>query len=318
MPSFLPAFWGTFLAVLDIFVVVAAAGILVRKKVVTQSQVTGLTAVTVNVFLPALMFSNLASTFDPKALSFWWVLPISAVAMVALGFGLALPVFRRRMPAARDLLPLVGMQNAGYLVLPIGLRLFPDQFDQFALFTFLFIMGLNPLLWSLGPLLVSDRGTRGGWRGLVTPPLVASVLGMACAATHIGEWIPDAFLHATTLMGQAAVPVATFALGAILGGVPCCLRNYGKDALRVASLKLMLLPALVMLLLLGAGLGQRHGLLAEFFVIQAASAPATGLILQVRTYGGDERKIGSIMLVCYALCAVTLPLCLVVWRIASA
>jgi len=318
MPSFLPAFWATFRAVLDIFVVVAAAGILVRRRVVTQAHVSGLSAATVNVFLPALVFSNLVRTFDPKALAFWWAIPLASVAMIAIGFGLAWLVFRSRLPEARNLLPLVGMQNAGYLVLPVGFRLFPDQFDTFALYTFLFIMGLNPLLWSLGPLLASNRGAHAGWRALVTPPLVASVLGIACAVTHLQRVIPDVLLDAASLMGQAAVPVATFALGAILGGVPCCLRDYGKDALRVASLKLVLLPALVMLILFGVGLGQRHGLLAEFFVIQAASAPATGLILQVRTYGGDERKIGSIMLVCYVLCAVTLPLCLVVWRMGLA
>jgi len=318
MPSFLPAFWGTFRAVLDIFVVVAAAGLLVRTNVVTQAHVSGLSAATVNVFLPALVFSNMVRTFDPSKLSFWWAIPLVSVAMVALGFGLAWLVFRRGLPEARNLLPLVAMQNAGYLVLPVGLRLFPDQFDAFALYTFLFIMGLNPLLWSIGPLLTSDRGAQAGWRGLVTPPLVASVLGILCAATHLQRLIPDVLLDATTLMGQAAVPVATFALGAILGGVPCCLREYGKDAFRVATLKLAVLPALVMAILFVVGLQGRHRLLAEFFVIQASAAPATGLILQVRTYGGDERKLGSIMLVCYALCSVTLPLCLVIWRMVAA
>lgn len=315
MASFLPAFWGTFRAIIDIFVVVAAAGLLVRKRVVTQAQVSGLTAATVNVFLPALMFSNLVRTFDPKALTFWWAIPLSAVAVTGTGFGIAYLMFRKGLPESRNLLPLVGLQNAGYLVLPVGLRLFPAQFETFALYTFLFIMGLNPLLWSLGPLLASDRGVARGWRGLVTPPLVASLLGMGCAAFGIQRWIPDVLLDATTLMGQAAVPVATFALGAILGGVQCCLRDYATDALKVAGLKLVVLPVVVIGVLLGLAIHARDALLAEFMVIQAASAPATGIILQVRTYGGDERKIGSVMLICYAACAVTLPLCLAAWHI---
>lgn len=318
MPAFLPAFWGTFTAILDIFVVAAVAGLLVRKNVVTQSHVSGLTAATVNVFLPALVFSNLITMFDPRALSFWWVFPCAAVAMTLLGLCLAVAVFRRRLSTARDLLPLVGLQNAGYLVLPVGMRLFPDQFETFALFTFLFIMGVNPLLWSLGPLLAThrSRGAR-GWRSLATPPLVASILGIAGAMADCDRWIPPVLLNAVALMGQATVPVATFVLGAILGGMPCCLREYGRDALRVAALKLLAVPAIVMAVLAGLRLGHDHDLLTQFFVIQAASAPATGIILQVRTYGGDERKIGSIMLVTYALCALTLPLCLVVWRFLS-
>ncbi|MBN1424459.1 AEC family transporter [Candidatus Fermentibacteria bacterium] len=318
MAAFLPAFWGTFTAILDIFLVVAAAGVLVRTNVVTQAHVTGLTAATVNVFLPALIFSNLVTMFDPDALSFWWVLPLSAVAITAIGLGLAAVAFGRRLSSSRNLLPLVGLQNAGYLVLPVGLRLFPDQFETFALYTFLFIIGVNPLLWSLGPLLATNRSQgKRGWRGLMTPPLVASLVGIAGAMVGCERWMPSVVLNAVSLMGQATVPVATFALGAILGGVPCCLRDHGRDALQVSALKLTALPAIVMVVLRGIGLAQQHELLAQFFVIQAASAPATGIILQVRTYGGDERKIGSIMLVTYALCSLTLPLCLTVWRLVS-
>ncbi len=313
MPSFVSAFLATFGAILDIFFVIACAGFLVRKGIVTQAHVSGLVAVTVNVFLPALMFSNVVTTFDPKAFSFWWVIPLSAVAMSGVGFGMAVLVFWRRLREAKDLLPLVGLQNAGYLVLPVGLRLFPDRFETFALYTFLFIMGINPVLWSVGPLLASERGATRGWRGLVTPPFVSSLLGITCAALGARPLIPGVLMNAATLMGQAAVPVATFALGAILGGVPCCVHRFAKDASVVGLLKLIVQPAVVMAVLGGLGIHRGNDLLADFYVIQAGSAPATGIILQVRAYGGDEGKIGSVMLVAYALCALTLPLCLVSW-----
>lgn len=314
MSTFVPAFWSTFRAVFDIFLVILLGGILVRRGLVSQAQVTGLVAATVNVFLPALIFSNIVTTFNPSALSYWWTLPLAAVAMTAAGLALAWVAYGRGWPQTKPLFSLISLQNAGYLVLPVGSRLYADQFDLFALYTFLFILGVNPLLWSLGPWLTTQRGSRLGVKGLLTPPLVAAFAGVALALAHGQKWVPGVILNVSTLLGQAAVPVAIFSLGAILGDLPCCLRTYLREALVVSGLKLLVLPAAVIAVLAAASVHRVDPLLAEFMVIQSASAPATNLILQVRNYGGDEARVGSNMLVAYALCALTLPLCLVVWR----
>jgi predicted permease len=62
------------------------------------------------------------------------------------------------------------------------------------------------------------------------------------------------------------------------------------------------------------GIGATNPLLARFLVLQAASAPAVGLILQVRAYGGDEQKVGTVMLVSYLACIISLPVWLAVWE----
>jgi predicted permease len=56
-------------------------------------------------------------------------------------------------------------------------------------------------------------------------------------------------------------------------------------------------------------------LLAEFFVIEAAAAPAVALVLQVRTYGGNEQRVGAVMFLSYLACTVTLPAWVAVWRL---
>jgi aryl carrier-like protein len=38
------------------------------------------------------------------------------------------------------------------------------------------------------------------------------------------------------------------------------------------------------------------------------------LVLQVRTYGGDERRVGSAMFFSYLACTVTLPAWVAAWR----
>jgi predicted permease len=303
-------------AVLDIFLVVLVAGLLVRRRLITQNHITGLSNVTVLVFLPCLIFSNVVLSLDPGALPYWWVIPLVAVAMPSVGLALAALVLARELPAKRNLLPLASMQNAGYLVLPVGLQLFPDRFDTFALYCFLFILGFNPVLWSLGKLLTtSGRGSENGWSGLLTPPLLANVAAIACVLSGATRFIPEPLFGAVELLGRAAVPVATFILGAVLGSISLRLRPYVSDALKTLTIKLGVMPLLTILVVLAIDLQSSNELLARFFVIEAAAAPAAGIILMVRSYGGDEQKIGSLMLLSYIVCTLSLPLWVAVWEV---
>ena len=316
---FAQAFSSTLSALVVVFLVVVFAGALVRMKVISQQQIGGLATVTVAIFLPCLIFSNVLDNFEPSALPMWWVIPLVGVLIPCVGLVLGALVFARELPEKRNLLPLASMQNAGYLVLPVGLALYPAEFETFALYCFLFILGYNPVLWSVGKLLTTGGGgSRTSWRGLLTPPLLANVVAVAMVLTGGNRLVPRVVVDAVELLGRGAVPVATFVLGAVLGSISLRIRPYLFDAVRVLVVKLGLLPLLMVLALVLTGLGETQPLLARFLVIESAAAPAAGLILQVRSYGGDETKIGSLMFLSYLACAVTMPLWLAVWNALSA
>jgi predicted permease len=318
MQQFATTSTATLLAILEIFVVIAAAGFLVRRGVITEPMVTALSRVTIILFLPCLIVAKVIGNFSPADDPLWWTLPVAGLVMSLTGLGLATLVFIRELPEKRNMLPLASMQNAGYLILPVGLALYPDQFDQFALYCFLFILGFNPLLWSVGKLLTTEgNDTRPGWRGLATPPLMACLGSVGVVLTGLDRLIPAPVFSAVELVGAGAVPAATIVLGAMLGGMVVKLRPHLWDAVRVLMVKYGLLPALTVAALLFFGVGDANPLLARFLVLEAAAAPAVGLILQVRAYGGDEQKIGTVMLVSYLACIVSLPLWLAVWESVS-
>jgi predicted permease len=313
--AFGAAFASAVAAIAAIFLVIFVSGLMVRRDIISQQQISGLSAATVKIFLPCLIFSKVIENLKPAELPGWWALPLAGIVMALVGTGLGALVFARRLPEKRNMLPLAGMQNAGYLVLPIGLALFPDQFDTFALYVFLFILGYNPILWSLGKLLVSGNGGTPGWRHFVTPPFVANLVAIAFALSGAGKLLPEPVLGAIDLLGTAAVPVATLVLGAVLGSIDVSLRSHIADTARALGVKLMLLPAVTVFLLHLTRLHVSNPLLAEFFVIEAASAPAVALVLQVRTYGGDERRVGSVMFFSYLACTLTLPVWVAIWRL---
>jgi predicted permease len=314
--ALLDSFVATFVALAKVFLVIAVAGLLVRRRILSQENVNGLSRATVVLFLPCLIFAKVVRTLEPSALPLWWALPLAGIVMSLTGLGLAALAYGPRVGRSRDMLAVASMQNAGYLILPVGLALYPDRFDTFALYTFLFILGFNPLLWSVGKALISGgRGSDNGWRGFVTPPLVASLAALGCVFSGLDRAIPEAVLSAVDLVGQAAVPVATVVLGAVLGSVRLRLQPFLGDAFRVLGVKLLLLPAATVALLWLLAVEAANPLLARFFILEAASAPAAALVLIVRTYGGDETRVGSVMLLAYAACAVSLPLWLAVWEL---
>ncbi len=315
-------FFSGFLSMLDalarVFIVILVAGILVRKKVISQEQINALSKVTVIVFLPALVFANTLEHFNPSELPYWWILPIIGILMSTIGFLFAVGVFAVDFKKHKNLTALASMQNAGYLVLPIGQVIYPDHFGEFALITFLFILGYNPLLWTLGKYLStssSESNVKFKYTDLITPPAVANIISLLIVLLGLNKSFPAFFVDSVSLVGEAAVPVATFVLGATLGTVS--LRKFPKlwNIIRVIIVKYILLPVATIAVLLWLGVYDTNPLLADFFVIQAAAAPATGLILQVRTYGGDVQKVAEMMLLTYVACLIALPFWIAVWHV---
>mgnify|MGYP001075559677 CR=1 FL=1 len=178
-------------AVAAIFAVVIGAGLLVRRGVITQPHIDALSSITVTVLLPCLIFAKITETLDPSSQPGWWALPLAGIGMALVGTALGALVFADNLREKKNLLPVAGMQNAGYLVLPVGLALYPERFDAFALYVFLFILGYNPVLWSLGKVLVTGSKDRPlEWRDLVTPPLCASLPAIAVSLSGTAALLP--------------------------------------------------------------------------------------------------------------------------------
>lgn len=304
-------------ALARIFIIIIFAGVLVRKNIVSQVQIDALSKITVIVLLPSLVFSNTIQHFNPDSFPIWWVLPIAGAVMSLVGVLLASGVFAIDFKKNRNLIAVSSMQNAGYLVLPIGQVLYPDNFGQFALFSFLLILGYNPILWTLGKYLATstDAKMEFSYKTLITPPAVANIVALIIVLLGLQNIFPKAVVSSVDLLGQAAVPIATFILGATLGSVS--LRKFPRiiDTIRVVLVKYALLPIVTIFILHYFNIGESHPLLADFFVIQAAAAPGTALIIQVRAYGGDVQKVAGMMIVTYVICLVAMPFWIAMWHI---
>lgn len=310
--SFVP---GVF-AILRIFIIAVTAGLLVRFKFVSDEHINGLSKVTILVFLPCLIFSKITSVFNPGDMEFWWVLPLLGMAFLLVGIGTGRLFFWKDFNKKRHLVAMAGMQNAAYLVLPVGEALFPEQFDTFTVYVFLIVLGVSPVMWTLGKVLTTGQFTDGNfnWKHLITPPFIANILAINMVLLNLHNYVPEFVASPINMLGQAAVPVVTFVLGATLGGISLRLWPHWLDILRVMLVKFVWMPLLVLLLILAFNVYQDEQLLAELLIIEASSAPATSIILMSRTYGGNVQETGTTMLFSYFVCLITIPVWISVLR----
>jgi len=316
---FADIFITTLTAMLQIALIAIAAAVLLRKHIITDSHVAALTAVTVNVLLPCMVFANLIRRFDPSEFAYWPVMPVISVLLISTGLILAGALFYRDLGEKRNMLAPAAIQNAGYLILPLGQMLYPDQFDEFAMYTFLLILGFNPMLWSVGKFLIStDRHEKVSIKRMLTPPFVASVGTLTIVLLGLHKIPPPGLLDVVVtpieMLGSATPPVSMFVLGAMLATAKWDFRAYWKDAYRILVVKFVFLPTVMIGTLYCLKIHDSHPLLASMLVMQAASAPAVGLMMQVKHYGGNVEKISSIVLLCYLVCILAMPFWLALWN----
>jgi malate permease and related proteins len=313
-------FFSSFLVMFDavgrIFLIIIVAGLLVRKKIITQEQVKSLATITVNILLPCMLFASISNSFEPTSMPTWWLLPLACVAMMSFGLAMGYLFFYKNYREKQHLFPLGGMQNAIYLVLPIGRFMYPDQFDNYTIYNFLFIIGFTPMAWSIGKIMITGQRFKDiKVSDFLTPPLIASVGTVVLVLLNLNRFVPKLVFDSVKLVGEATIPVSNIVLGATLGGISLKVWPSFSDLFKITFIKYMLIPIATILILHAIGLKESNPLMANMLIIEAAAAPATALILQVRSYGGDKQTIGSIMLISYALCLFTIPFWNAVWQL---
>ena len=304
---FFTGFQTTFTSMLRIVLVAGFAGFLVRRRIITSQDIDTLSRVTVLVLVPCLTFAILINQLNPDTIPCWWALPLVSAAMNLIGVLFGWILFGGKMAGNRELMAMSGIQNSVYLVLPVGQVLFANQFETFAAYCFLFVMGNIPITWTLGVFLVGREGNRLNLKQLFNLPLMASIAGIALVLLGLNTSIPDLIMEPIELLGSATIPLATFILGATLGEVRMKSLPPWHKLVRVVSAKFILVPLVTAAMVIAFGLKESQPLIASLLMIQSASAPATNIILQARTYGGRTELMGSTMIVCYLVCLLAIP-----------
>lgn len=279
LPTVLPA-------VLPVFCL-ALVGVLLRKvEWLTEAADASLMRVVVNVLTPALILDKVLGNAVLRRPENLLLPPLLGFGGVALGVGIGW-VLRRRTglvgdSVQRTFAATTGIQNYGYVPLPLIEQLFPGNTTGVL---FVHNLGVDTALWTVCLIALGHGGWR-EWRRLVNAPILAVVVALALNVLGAGDWLPKFVLTSAHMLGACCFPLGIVLTGAILADSSRELRQeLGLRTLIWSGvLRLGLLPAL---LLLVAHFIPASRELKQVLVVEAAMPAAVFPIVMARHYGGD-------------------------------
>ena len=300
----------TFEGVMPSFILGAVGFLLFKRKLLQVEGLNSLSRLVIEVTLPLLIFYRLLTQFDFSRFPRWWLLPLVSAAITGLGFVCA-GVFAGLIKGRQEkiqFLSLAAFQNSGYLPLVMVASLLSgEKLDLMLTYIFLFLLGFNFLLFSVGEFMLTSSGLkRFDWRSIFSAPVAATLVSLALVFIGCQRFIPHFVIVPARMAGDCTMPLATFVVGANLAAI-----KLEKIDVRAMSLmvlvKLVLMPAVGLWLAYSLKLGAVAGLLV---VMQLAMPPATNLSLILRQHNKKDILVSQGIFIGHVASLVTIPVIL--------
>ncbi len=292
-------------------IAVVTVGALLRKYDVLREDIErGMMQMVVQVLLPALTLANIIGN---EALTNW-----ADVGMIAgfgcggllIGLGVAY-VFAgllgmEKGDGKRTFGVSSGIQNYGYMGVPLLLSLFPGDGLLGVLFTH--NVGVELAMWTVGVSLMSgDKNFH--WKLFMKAPIIAVILGLLINAIGIDQWFQGVPMKSFEMLGAAAIPIALIVIGAGLVELLRKERFDWKVAIGAVIVRLALIPAALIAVAYFIPISTE---LKQVMVVQAAMPAAMFPIVLAKHYGGKPEVAVQVVVATTVACFVTMPIVIVV------
>ncbi len=313
----MPEQWLTIIgAVISVFAVIGIGVAVRRAGWLTEEADQSLLKLIMRVLFPCLVFSAVSD--NPKLMEAGNLLvpPLVGAATISIGLLVAggLAFCGRRVTGLRDkgerrtFMMSVAFFNYTFVPIPLISVLFDD--DTLGVL-FVHNVGAGLAIYTIGVALVS--GELGGqwWRRMVNGPSIAIVIALIANCLGAGQRMPQFIMTAVEWLGQAAVPMALVAIGAIAADQ---FRSTEKMPEPADGVKIMVWAYLLRLCLLPAitlGLAMCLPISVELtrvLVIIAAMPSATFSIILAQHYGGVPGIAMRVALCTSVASLITIPI----------
>jgi predicted permease len=285
-----------------------AAGLVARRVGWLGAEAdASLLKLVVNFLYPCLILQNVLGNEllrDPRNLV--WP-PLLGFALVVLGLAVGFlggkATGLARGQGLRTFMVAVGLFNYGYIPIPLVTSLFSAETLGVL---FVFSLGVETALWTVGLMVLAGGSLREGWRRLLNPPVVSIALGLSLNAIGADTWLPEPVHLTLAALAACAIPLGLMLIGAGLDehlDRPRDLVNI-RTIGAAALLRLGLLPLLFLLVARFAPLSVE---LKQVLVVQAAMPAAVFPIVMAKHYGGHPLTAVQVGVGTTALAIVTIP-----------
>lgn len=295
-------------AVLPVVMVTGLGAGLRRLRWLTPTADASLLALTINLLTPCLILDKVLGSRALERGETVLLAPsigfVVASLSIALSFAAAHLVGIRSEPTRRTFAFATGLQNYGYIPLPLALTLFGDET---AAVLFVHNLGIELAIWTVGVSVVAGAWDRSVFRRVLSPPAIAIVVGLVLNALVGRAAIPSFLLHTLSLLGAAAIPLGLLLTGAAMADHARALvgSSHTRTVLLALGMRLGLLPLLYFFALFVV---EGEPELARVLVLQAAMPAAMLPIVLSKHYGGDSLVALRVVFATTLGALITIPL----------
>lgn len=298
--------------ILQMFIILLAGVIAYKTGLINKTSTAHLSNLLLMMVSPLLSFLSYQLDFTPELLKGLLLALFASVLTYVISIGLSELLFRPGKSSQSAKTANYGVEkialvysNCGFFGIPLVSSIFGTE-GVFYLTAYL--TAFNVLLWTHGLLAMGERfDLKTLWKKLMTPAILAVVAGVICFLLRIH--LPELLTYPLSLIANMNTPLAMIVAGANLAQADLlkCLKK--PRVYLVSFLRLLVLPALSLLLLWMLHMTISLDFTIAFTVFIASACPVGAVsIMFAERFGKDSSYATELFVVSTVLSLLTIPL----------
>ena len=289
-----------------IYLTMAAGAIARRTGLLKPEADVSLMKLSVMLLTPALIIERVVG--NPAVMRLPPVLIAAGLGYALVALGIAFTYFiapligLKKGLGRRTFSVACGLQNYGFVAIPIVTALFPDKGTLGVLFTF--TLGVELACWTAGVGLLTGLD-KAPWRLALNAPVLTILISLLLNFTGLHAYVPQVAHNTFSMLGACAVPLAVLLIGASIADL------WGQGAMqwKVAILSPVLRLGIIPVAFLLAAYHLPISLeLKRVIVVQAAMPSAVFNIMIARLYGGHAPTAVQVVIATTLVSCISTPL----------
>lgn len=292
--------------VLPVYLTMALGGAARKLGILAPEVDKSMMRLCITILTPCLIFQRVVGNDSVMA-------PLPVLVAAGLGFGLVAlgiaisyfvaPLAGLKVGQGRRTFAVAcGLQNYGFVAIPIVTALFHDPGTLGVLFTF--TLGVELACWICAVGLMTGFGSA-PWKLALNPPVIAILVSLGLNFTGLHQFVPEVIHNFFGMVGACAVPLAVLLIGAAIAEL--WRQEKMRWALAFASpvLRLFVIPLAFIAAAYWLPLSIE---LKRIIVVQGAMPSAVFNIMIARHYGGHAPTAVQVVLATTVVSLATTPL----------
>lgn len=292
--------------VLPVYLTMATGAAARKLRILPQEADAGLMRLAVTILTPCLILERVVgneAVMTPLPVLIAAGLGYGLVALgIAIGYFAAPLIGLQRHEGRRTFAVSSGLQNYGFVAIPIVTALFPEKSTLGVMFTF--TLGVELACWTAGVGMLTGLD-KAPWKLALNPPVITILASLVLNFTGLHAHIPAVVHNTLGMMGACAVPLAVMIIGASIADL------WGQERMRwgIAVLAPVLRLGIIPIAFLAAAIYlPLESELKRILVVQAAMPSAVFNIMIARHYGGHAATAVQCVLATTLVSLITTPL----------